>query len=432
VFAEWRQRAADLGVTEATVAEWTGHGRHVDNPELGSADTEAMFARLASPAGLTARRSTFDRRLAVQAVADAFEGGADVEALVALADAFLASDHVVALPIRATSGERLRRRDGSVVPLEADGARFATPELLAVEQRLIERSLARQGQDVATAPAAVLRRVLESRPNLSAEQQAMVNQICGSGHGVDVVIGAAGTGKTVALGAAREVWEETHQTVIGCALAARAAAGLTAGSGIEASTIHRLLASTWVSERLPERCVLVVDEAGMVGTRRLARLLDLAEASQAKVVLVGDHRQLPEIDAGGAFAELARSLGAVVLRRNRRQVQGWERDALASLRDGDPQKAIDAYITNGRVHVGRDARGVYEQMVADWWDGRARGEDVVMVASRRRQVDALNRLARQRRRDAGAWANRRPSPEAGPSPSATTCSPTTTTTASAS
>lgn len=401
VFAEWRQRAADLGVTEATVTAWTGHGRRVDNPELGLADTEALFAHLASPDGLTARRSTFDRRLAVRAVADAFAGGADVDALVALADAFLASDHVVALPVRATCGDMLRRRDGSVVPLEADGARFSTPELLAVEQRLIDGSLARQGRDVATAPELVLRRVLEGRPDLSAEQRAMVTKICGGGHGVDLVVGAAGTGKTVALGAAREVWEATHHRVIGCALAARAAAGLTAGSGIEASTIHRLLASTWVSGRLPERCVLVVDEAGMVGTRRLAQLLDLAEASQAKVVLVGDHRQLPEINAGGTFAELARSLGAVTLRRNRRQVERWERDALAALRDGDPQKAIDAYIANGRVHAGHDARGVYEQMVADWWDGRARGEDVVMLASRRRQVDALNRLARQRRREEG-------------------------------
>ena len=137
------------------------------------------------------------------------------------------------------------------------------------------------------------------------------------------MVGAAGTGKTAALAAAREAWEAGRYHAIGCALAARAAAELTKGSGIAACTIDRLLASTADAGRLPDRSVLVVDEAAMVGTRQLARLLELAETSAAKVVLVGDHRQLPEIAAGGAFAALAQRLGPVTLRRNRRQVQRW-------------------------------------------------------------------------------------------------------------
>ena len=249
------------------------------------------------------------------------------------------------------------------------------------------------------APILVLRRVLEERSGLSSEQQSLVWELCRSGRGVDVVVGAAGTGKTAALGAAREAWEACGHRVVGCALAARAALGLTAGAGIPAVTIHRLL-NTAAGNDLDERCVLVVDECGMVGTRQLAAVLELADHSGAKVVLVGDHRQLPEIAAGGAFAALARE-GALTLRRNRRQVERWEREALAALRDGDPQAAIDRYVAAGRVHVGDDAGSVQAAMVEHWWDGRTRGEEVLMVAGRNAQIEALNRQARQRLCDEG-------------------------------
>ena len=216
-----------------------------------------------------------------------------------------------------------------------------------------------------------------------------------------MIVGAAGTGKTAALDAARAAWESAGHRVIGCALAARAAAELRKAAGIEASTIDRLLASAGREGGLPHGSVLVVDEAGMVGTRQLARVLDLGARAGAKVVLVGDHRQLPEISAGGAFASLTETLGAVTLRHNRRQVERWEREALRALRDGDPDQAVDRYLAAGRVRVGNDSHSVRSQMVDDWWVARERGQDVVMLASRRAQVDALNRLARSRLRDAG-------------------------------
>src|SRR5438874_2014095 len=84
--------------------------------------------------------------------------------------------------------------------------------------------------------------------------------------------------------------------------------------------------------------VLIVDEAGMVGTRDLAGLADAAERSRAKLVLVGDDRQLPEIEAGGAFRELAERLGAIELRQVRRQRDAWDRDALAALRAGEVER----------------------------------------------------------------------------------------------
>src|SRR3546814_5373098 len=91
----------------------------------------------------------------------------------------------------------------------------------------------------------------------------------------------------------------------------------------------------------------------MVGTRKLARLLEHAEAVDAKVVLVGDPCQLPEIDAGGAFRGPRSRLGASVLAENRRQADVWERDSLSELRLGRVDHALDAYQAHGRIQIGR-------------------------------------------------------------------------------
>jgi ATP-dependent exoDNAse (exonuclease V) alpha subunit len=123
---------------------------------------------------------------------------------------------------------------------------------------------------------------------------------------------------------------------------------------------------------LPRRAVLVIDEAGMVSTRELAELLEHADRIHAKVVLVGDHRQLAEIDAGGAFRALATRLPAIELKENRRQHAAWERDALALLRDGDANEGLRRYEEHGRVATGESADELRGRLVADWWASHGR------------------------------------------------------------
>ncbi|MDP9022558.1 MAG: AAA family ATPase, partial [Actinomycetota bacterium] len=110
------------------------------------------------------------------------------------------------------------------------------------------------------------------------EQAEMVRRLTGSGAGVEVVVGKAGTGKTYALDAARAAWQAAGYRVTGAALAARAALELEASAGIDSYTIDRLLADIEHPEHggLAPESVVVVDEAAMVGTRKLARLLDAA------------------------------------------------------------------------------------------------------------------------------------------------------------
>lgn len=278
--------------------------------------------------------------------------------------------------------------------------RFTTPEMLEIELAVVDSGIFRQATRCAVARPAAVEAAVAARATLSAEQDLMVRTICSSGDGIEVVEGVAGAGKTFALAAARDAWVASGYQVIGCSLAASAAKHLQDDAGIPASTIDRLLTQV-ARTPLAARTVVVVDEAAMLGTRKLARLLDHAEHADAKVVLVGDPCQLPEIDAGGAFRGLRSRLGASLLTDNRRQTDRWEREALADLRAGDPDRAVDSYLQHERVHQATTDNEVRELLVEEWMNARVDGEDVLMVAARLNDVDDLNGRARHILRDEG-------------------------------
>jgi len=152
---------------------------------------------------------------------------------------------------------------------------------------------------------------------------------------------------------------------------------------------------------LAEGAVLIVDEAGMVGTRDLAALASATERSRAKLVLVGDDRQLPEIQAGGGFAALAQRLGAIELREVRRQGEQWDRAALAELRGGNVDAFARAYLDHGRLVGAPHAEAARAAMVDDWLAAHESGGTALMIAHRRRDVADLNARARDRMRASG-------------------------------
>jgi len=400
---QWRQRGSALGLDPARIAALTGPGRQPADPDL-----VRLAARLMGPDGLTAQASTFDRRDVLQTLAAAHPEGADVTDVQAQADWFLALPGLVRVE---TAGhlrtiDAIRRSDGRTVVSET-GQRWTTVDLLAVETGLLQRAWERRAAGVGVADADTLAWAVEARPTLAAEQQAMVQRLCASGAGVEIVVGVAGAGKTFALDASRAAWEASGIPVVGAALSARAAKELSAGSGIESTTLARLLADIARPEsRLLRGSVVVVDEASMVGTRTLSRLVELTEQAEGKLVLVGDPRQLPEIDAGGAFNALAHQLGASVLTENRRQVEVWERAALKLIRTGKAADAVAAYGEHGRIHLAPTAEAARAAMVADWWTARIEHPDqqAVMLAGRRSDIDRLNALARAVRKDAGQLA----------------------------
>jgi len=207
-----------------------------------------------------------------------------------------------------------------------------------------------------------------------------------------------GRGKTFVLDAAREAWQSAQIEVIGCALSARAALELSDQAAIPSTTIAQLKGQLADGAGFPRGGVLVVDKAGMVGTRDLAALAEAAEQSQTKLVLVGDDRQLPEIHAGGAFRALAERLPASELHEVRRQRHAWDRRALDALRSGDVERWARAYREHGQITVGNSAPATRAALVNDW--SRSEG-DRLMIAARRDDVADLNHRARQLLQDQG-------------------------------
>ncbi len=353
--AEWRQRAGDLRFDLSAVP-------HVPRaPELRVGDDELA-------AELTEQHATFQRRDAVRAAARAARQGASLDEILVRADHFLASDQAI--------------------PLSDD--RWTTPEIFRLEQRVLELA-ARPADDRLAADRSCVAAAISARPSLSIEQRAMVETLCLDGGPLAVVIGRAGAGKTFTLEAVREGFQASGHRVIGISLAARAARELESGSGIASSTAHSLHAAVATGRvRLRSGDVLVCDEAGMLGTRLLAAFVEEAATANAKIVLVGDPKQLPPVEAGGLFAALDQRLDVIELTENRRQRDPEERAITAALRVGHSRAALERLDEHGHVTMGRNSDALRDQMVVDWWSHRESGHDVVMGAVHRSDVRDLN------------------------------------------
>ena len=151
-------------------------------------------------------------------------------------------------------------------------------------------------------------------------------------------------------------------------------------------------------DHLTTRDVLVIDEAGLVGSRQMQRVLQHAESAGAKVVLVGDPEQLQAIEAGAVFRRLSERHGAVELTQVRRQQEEWQRLATRQLATGRTDEAIGAYEAAGRVH-GHESKADARQALVDAWS-RVRaahpGSSQLMLSYTRADAAALNKGARER------------------------------------
>jgi ATP-dependent exoDNAse (exonuclease V) alpha subunit len=139
--------------------------------------------------------------------------------------------------------------------------------------------------------------------------------------------------------------------------------------------------------------VLIVDEVGMMGTRTLAALVEAAHRSGAKTILVGDHKQLPEIEAGGVLAALVERAPVVELTQNRRQQDPGERFVVQALRQGLAELAVRRLDDMGHVTVAHNSDALRDQLVLDWWSHRTEGRDVLMGAAHRSDARDLNARA---------------------------------------
>jgi ATP-dependent exoDNAse (exonuclease V) alpha subunit len=286
VYARWARELAEQGVGERQLAEVCRgeRGRSATTQEV-----RRVLEELASAEGLTAEASTFTCADVVDALAKRLPVARS--ATEALTQAEQAAERF--LEVRAVRVARDRR-----LGVE----RFSTPELLALERQLVDGATQREGERCAVVRRELVRQVLDRHITAGEDQAAMVRDLTQGGDGVAVVVGRAGSGKTWALGLTREAFELAGYQVLGSAPTGVATVGLADEGFADARTIDRLLLDLGKGRtELDDRTVLVVDEAAMVATRKLAPLLQHAERAGAKVALVGDDRQFaPSLPAAAS------------------------------------------------------------------------------------------------------------------------------------
>jgi Ti-type conjugative transfer relaxase TraA len=364
------------------------------NEDAERADEHRAIARrngerlLAEPElalqALTHQQSTFTRQDLARLINRQTDGAAQFAAVMA---------KVEASPELVRVGKDGRSRE-----------RFSTREMVGIEQQLI--ATATELNKRTTHRVNDKRRVgvvNGARKQLSEEQVLAYLHLTRS-RDLAVVVGIAGGGKSTMLGTARQVWEGQGYRVRGAALSGIAAEGLEGSAGIESRTIASW-EYAWNQDRetLTAKDVLVVDEAGMVGSRQLGRLMDRVHRAGAKLVLVGDAEQLQAIEAGAAFRAIADRVGVMAITEPRRQQVDWQREATKELATARTAMALDRYEGAGMVHRHATREAARAGVIAAWQAARQQSplQSQLILAHERVDVRALNEAARAVRRAAG-------------------------------
>jgi conjugative relaxase-like TrwC/TraI family protein len=395
--AGWRARAAEHGFGENELARALGRARGLTASQYR--DHLAVHATMMlEPEGLTRQTSTFTRCEVIQALADVHPEGAPAAHLERLADEILARSCVALTPADQRVGGGHRE------------ARFTTPDMLRAEVRLMDAATGRDPHGPVVADERTVDGILARLPTLGADQEAAVRHLCAGEERVRVMEARAGTGKTFTLAAVRDAYERSGVPVIGVAWQGQAADVLRREAGIASQTAALLLRRIERGEEkaIPAGSVIVVDEASVMPTRSLERLVHAAAWRSARVVLVGDRAQLPSIGAGGGFAALADRLGAVELTENRRQAIELQRRIAAHLAEGRTADAVALLSESGRLRSFEDAREARVALVSAWAEAEldSPGRNL-MLAHDRRDVAELNRIARWWRDQWGFMSDRR-------------------------
>jgi len=234
---------------------------------------------------------------------------------------------------------------------------YTTREMLKVEMGLVNRAESLSAQHTHRVSSSVIGQVIEQHNQklaqyggLSNDQDKAIRHMLSSEQ-ISCVVGFAGAGKTTSLEAAKEAWEASGYRVLGLAPTGKAARNLE-DCGIHSMTLHKFLyAQEQGREQISSKSVVVLDEAGMVDSRRFAELLAVIDKAGAKIVTMGDGNQLQSVEAGPAFRLLVDRIKHAILETIVRQKEDWQKDAtrLFGLQQAD--KALALYLEKGAFKI---------------------------------------------------------------------------------
>lgn len=300
---------------------------------------------------------------------------------------------------------RMSQRDGYI--------QYTTKEVLTQEGRLFELAdrLKNRGWGVPRIVSPLC------GWKLSPDQKRAMLQVTAEKGRISILSGMAGSGKTKTLDACRKRWERAGYRVIGTALSGKAAKELQSGSKIKSCTLHalwlrmnptldfrmrhharqfwRALLNKPTSRLKPlkidRNTVLVVDEAGMIGTGQMTRLLETVNRQGGKIVFVGDAGQLQPIEAGSPFAALAKRLGCAELTEIVRQKDEKDRQVVKDMAAGRAEAAIKSLAERRRLEVHPTRERAMSELVSTW--SRLDGKDAaksLIFCSTNKEAHALN------------------------------------------
>ncbi|WP_436912801.1 MobF family relaxase [Acinetobacter schindleri] len=382
LFAQWQSEAIALGYQPDLVQQC----------QIYQSPQSKMLCPMEIFAELHQQMSTFTPQQLYYAVAVAGQGHLHANRVSQYVDKLLNDPELVRLQ---TINHKLDRG------LDQTELRFTTKIQLILEQNLLDQARNRQYE---TMHQIQVDPVLTEQAKLTVEQQRAFEHITIEAGGIKIVQGMAGTGKGFLLGVAHIAWEQQGLDVRGAALAAKAAQGLQESTQIQSQTLHSLIHQLNTKKtELTNSTVLVIDEAGMIGSRQLMQVLDYANQAKAKVVLVGDHQQLQPIDAGGAFRLLAQNLGYASLQNIQRQKTLEDRKIVMQLATGQSGQALVAMRKQGSLHVQPTQEKAIENLIEDWWKAKTEqpSASALMLAGTRSDLYRLNQAARLKMHKSG-------------------------------
>lgn len=385
---QWREEAEKEFQIGDHYVEWlTSYQKN----DYGNVNQNEMKSGKEIMEELTRNRATVSEVQIRAAVAVESQGFLNAKEAEQFTKELLESEHVIEL-------QQPQLEEGEVKPDHIKGGqRYTTQSVLDAEENMLER-VDRMSQNSGHAVSdGAVERALEKMPTMTDEQKSAVRHITQDSAQVAVMQGQAGAGKSFTLGGVREAYENDGFNVIGTAVSNAATRNLKNEAGIENVKNTTLLEIEIGNGKtqLDDKTVIIVDEAGMQSTRQTATLLEMAEEAGAKVVLVGDTRQLQAIESGAPMRAVADRVGMTELSDVRRQKTERERTIAGHFREGRAGEGLEMLKEDGHFHIEEDMATASRKAAAGYLSDMDEGKSSVVVAATRREVGLLNGAIRE-------------------------------------
>lgn len=288
-------------------------------------------------------------------------------------------------------------------------ARYTTKDMLITEIKMIETTKILTDRPNHSVSENHLNQAIEEK-SLTEQQTIAFKHLTDSGD-LKCIVGFAGTGKSYLLGATKKAWEAEGYQVFGATLSGIAAENLEASSGIDSRTLaSRFYYWNRGEQLLSKNSVLVIDEAGMIGSKQMSKVLDLVASCGAKAVLIGDPEQLQAIEAGASFRAISDRTGYAELTEIRRQTIEWQAEATKELATGKTNSALARYDEYNHIHAFQTQTLAQKGLIELWNDARISNpsESKIILAFTRKESFDLNHMARELRKSLGELGESHP------------------------